>query len=390
MRQNTSLHGRASIWTGSAEEFTSYRGEKMPGEKKEEVVIRQGQKTPWTAEEEKTLKQLYDAGIPIVDIAKKMGRSPASLNRKVQALFLHRAFKRNCLVCGAGFETRDPKKRFCCRSHFEKFYRTRQQQTEEFFSELDLEKERQEISRFLNGCRRVVCSGDWHIPFISCHAVDCLRQEKGDALIIGGDFLDLYCLSRFRKDKLISLKEEVGMANELLYQVKKNFSSVVLLQANHEKRALKIIQDRLRDVPELLAYFTDLFQQFEDEKVKTTVSWWIRLGKGIVCHPDWFLKIQGKTALESAEYFAGLGENFSFLVNFHTHRTSKLFTKRRLILEAPAMGWRQDYSTQGKYRNPDWHIGYTTLLLDNNGHPVVNKCDNVFLSWGWLDEVDKI
>lgn len=91
--------------------------------------------------------------------------------------------------------------------------------------------------------KRVFLINDVHIPYHSVEAVtaafDYAKKEKPDCVLLNGDILDFFGLSRFVKDpKKRSFAEELNMFKDFFNILDKTFPSAkkVLKIGNHEER----------------------------------------------------------------------------------------------------------------------------------------------------------
>lgn len=89
---------------------------------------------------------------------------------------------------------------------------------------------------------RLLILSDIHIPYHSLSALTCTfdyaKKEKPDAILLNGDTLDFFGLSRFVKDpKARSFAEELRAFKEFMDVLKKTFNAKVYFKlGNHEER----------------------------------------------------------------------------------------------------------------------------------------------------------
>lgn len=87
--------------------------------------------------------------------------------------------------------------------------------------------------------KRILILSDIHIPYHSIEALtaafDHAKKEKPDTIILNGDTLDFYGLSRFMKDpKKRDFAYELGVFKEFIEIVKKTFSARIIYKlGNH-------------------------------------------------------------------------------------------------------------------------------------------------------------
>lgn len=89
---------------------------------------------------------------------------------------------------------------------------------------------------------KLLILSDIHIPYHSIEALSCAfdyaKKEKPDAILLNGDTLDFFGLSRFSKDpKHRSFAEELRAFKEFMDVLKKTFNAKIYFKiGNHEER----------------------------------------------------------------------------------------------------------------------------------------------------------
>jgi len=108
---------------------------------------------------------------------------------------------------------------------------------------------------------KILIMSDWHIPFHNETVIKQIIAQHSDAdiLVIPGDFLDCYSVSRFMKKKDITLKEELSIAVAVIDWLATIFPKIIILEGNHTDRVRKYFESRItRDLMFLVEY--DLLQ----------------------------------------------------------------------------------------------------------------------------------
>lgn len=89
----------------------------------------------------------------------------------------------------------------------------------------------------------IVAAGDVHLPYHDQEAVEIMLERaievKAKTLLMAGDWMDMYQVSRFQKDpRLRNVKDEIAMFNELVAEIRKVLPNTKLIfkVGNHEKR----------------------------------------------------------------------------------------------------------------------------------------------------------
>ena len=108
--------------------------------------------------------------------------------------------------------------------------------------------------------KKLAVLSDVHIPYHSIDAItatfDKISNEKPDAILLNGDFIDFYGLSRFMKDpRKRSVAHELQSAREILDILATFGAKIYFKLGNHEERYEHFLMQK---APELLG-----IQQFE-------------------------------------------------------------------------------------------------------------------------------
>lgn len=98
---------------------------------------------------------------------------------------------------------------------------------------------------------KVVVGQDFHVPFHNIDAVDNWIQfcedEQPEFIIINGDFLDCYSVSKFpKKPNNPLLQEELDMGVEILENIRRRCpdSEIWYLDGNHEERLSRLVKEK--------------------------------------------------------------------------------------------------------------------------------------------------
>lgn len=118
------------------------------------------------------------------------------------------------------------------------------------------EPEKNDYSKFIIKEKRIGILSDIHFPYYDKEALNAaiayLRKWKPDCILLNGDVIDAYQLSRFERDiRCRSFKYELDMFRNFVIQLRDLFKNtrIVFRQGNHEMRYESHILNR---IPELL------------------------------------------------------------------------------------------------------------------------------------------
>lgn len=209
---------------------------------------------------------------------------------------------------------------------------------------------------------------DIHIPFHSKQAVNtALKYLDGvDTLILNGDIIDFYGLSRFVKNPVKSfVKDELELTREFLSEIRKTFKGeVIFKEGNHEDRLAKFICNNAPALWGVENITLKSLLNFEEFNIKQIDS--IQL-----------IKIGSLYALHGHEIFAGAGtvniartyylktkENILF---GHRHQTQDYFDKslNETVKGSWAVGCLCDLNPRYMPIN-NWNHGFARISKINN------------------------
>jgi hypothetical protein len=114
--------------------------------------------------------------------------------------------------------------------------------------------EREYLPFEIKGHKRVAIFSDIHVPF---HSIDCItsaidfcKKEKPDALLLNGDTIDFFRLSRFIKDpRKRSFKQELDTFKALIDVFKKELDCKIIFKlGNHEERYEHFLFEKAKEL----------------------------------------------------------------------------------------------------------------------------------------------
>lgn len=89
----------------------------------------------------------------------------------------------------------------------------------------------------------ILAAGDVHLPYHDQEAVEIMLERameiKAKTLLIAGDWMDMYQVSRFQKDpRMRNVKQEISMFNDLIDEIRRVLpkTKIIFKVGNHEKR----------------------------------------------------------------------------------------------------------------------------------------------------------
>lgn len=216
----------------------------------------------------------------------------------------------------------------------------------------------------------LVCS-DVHIPFQDDKAITAFLSEIDDEqpniIILNGDILDFFMLSRFTKGEGRNPAEEIHLCRKFLQEVRNAAGKdckIFYVLGNHETRLERYV---LTKAPELSSLVEDVFTilKVEDFDIRGCSS--LILNHNIVFkHGTYLGSKSGLSAIKEME------SSYSSGVSGHCHRLCKYIARKsgRKFFWVES-GCLCDLNPEYVI-NPNWQQGFVKLTLEG-GVPVSVK-----------------
>lgn len=172
----------------------------------------------------------------------------------------------------------------------------------------------------------VIVGSDIHIPFQDDRAVRAFvkhcKEKQPEVVVLNGDVLDMFMLSKFTKGEGRNPLEEITMCQGLFESLRKAVpnSDIYYVIGNHENRLEKYV---LSKAPELASLIEDVFSiiKVEDFKIRGCAS--VTFNGNFVCkHGTLLGNKSGLSAIKEMEnaYMSG--------ATGHTHRLCKYIARK--------------------------------------------------------------
>lgn len=205
----------------------------------------------------------------------------------------------------------------------------------------------------------VVVASDFHVPFHDPKAINAfvryLKELTPGVVVLNGDLLDMYMLSRFTKGEGRNPYEEIEILRTILKDIREAvpFSDIYYTIGNHETRLEKCI---LSKAPELASLIEDVFNilKLSDFNIKGCAS--LTLNNSVVFkHGTLLGSKSGLSAIKEMEnaYMSGC--------TGHTHRLAKVIARKAgrkfFWIETGCL-----CSLEPEYMiEPNWQQGFASL-----------------------------
>ena len=237
---------------------------------------------------------------------------------------------------------------------------------------------------------KILYLADLHIPFARYQQVlEVINNNlDSDIVVINGDMLDLFAVSKFAKDKEIALRRELEEGREFLEYLSKRFKDIIITEGNHERRLKSYIKSIIPidmqflfpdDVLEIVQTGSSLNKE-PLKNVHVVGSWWIKIFETIIAHPDNYTNANLKTAQNTSEFFSIIkGIPHKACIIGHTHRAGKIVSGDVLIMETGCLCFEMDYHSGSKFTRTKWTNAYAIIMINEDGTPDFNKTDVEFL-----------
>lgn len=209
----------------------------------------------------------------------------------------------------------------------------------------------------------VAVASDFHVPYHDMKAVHAFISYCADTqpnmIVINGDLVDMYMLSRFAKGEGRNPMSEVESARAILETIRLNCpqSDIYYVIGNHEQRLEKTI---LTKAPELASLIEDIFSIFKLDEIGVKGAGTVTINDNFVFkHGTLLGNKSGLSAIKEMEnaYLSG--------ATGHTHRLAKYIARkagRKFVwLETGCL-----CSMEPEYMlNPNWQQGFAMVQFEN-------------------------
>ena len=252
--------------------------------------------------------------------------------------------------------------------------------------------------------QRFVIAGDFHAPFHDAEAVaEMIARESNfaDTLIISGDLMDFYGISRFLKYEHIPIEQEIAGADALLTQLASAFPDVLIVEGNHDKprfekqlrsmlapemmHCIELLTGGNLSIVHLLAKRHSNVRFAPQQAGHYSLGWLTQVGDLIVSHAEKFSSVPGSALRKIEEGMSDFERVYGLkpwrvLVQAHTHAYSMIpWHADKLLCEGGAMCLTHGYQLTARMGGRPQRIGYTTLTQ------VEGKTDLNSVKFHWLN-----
>lgn len=224
-------------------------------------------------------------------------------------------------------------------------------------------------------CNNILILSDIHIPY---HDITALKlaitySKNIDTIILNGDTIDMYFLSKFEHDpNMRDIPTEFKLTRQFLENLRKFFPSqkIYFKIGNHENRYERYLMNKapeLFGIPEYKLAHLLHFHEYGVELIESQRL--IKAGKLFIGHGDEF-RLGGASINVSRNIFLRSFENT--LVG-HFHKTQNSITK---TLSKNIGTWSVGCLCglkQAYMRNNQWTHGFAIVETDNDNFTVQNK-----------------
>ncbi len=206
---------------------------------------------------------------------------------------------------------------------------------------------------------KVLIGSDFHIPFQDKDAVDCFIEKaielQPEAIVINGDLLDFYRLSRFSKGEGRNPMEEIIEAKTILETLRYHCkdSKIYYPIGNHESRLEKYIYEK---APEIISIVDNFYELLKCKDMGIQGCHKVIFNNEFICkHGNLLGSKSGLSAIKEIE------RSFTSGATGHTHRLAKFITrkaeKKFVWLETGCLcSMKPEYMLE-----PDWQQGFALV-----------------------------
>lgn len=249
---------------------------------------------------------------------------------------------------------------------------------------------------------KVVSISDMHIPFQHDAVLNKLIASHSDAdiLVINGDFLELYSVSSWPKNKSVMLRKEYEQGLEVLRKLSEIFPKIYMTKGNHEDRLQRYFTSNVDPSisfmtdPDILQRLSKGYDFNEDgDLVKThdmknvfyrkgPLSWYVQIGRCVFVHPSGGSGVPMRTAIKATDYLLSRSLEFDAVVCAHTHQIGQIVYNNKLIIEQGCSCVPLEYESTSKMSYRPQSFGYAVVMMNKHGYVDFDNSRAVFCGTG--------
>lgn len=252
------------------------------------------------------------------------------------------------------------------------------------YNSAQADEKREQIQRYIHGKYiglpvKVLDLSDIHIPFADYKSIANILNTHRDAdiVVIDGDLLDLYAVSKYAKDKEVALRREMEEGRSLLEFISARFNDVIVVEGNHERRLKHFVKNMIPtdmqflfpdDILQMVAS-GDVLKKSPIHNVHIVGSWWIKLFDAIFAHPDNYSNANLKTVQNTSEHFLlKKGIHHRMCIVGHTHQAGWMVAGGVKLMETGCLCQEMDYHNGASFTRHRWTKAHAVAYFDKNGN----------------------
>ena len=235
--------------------------------------------------------------------------------------------------------------------------------------------------RITEDFKRVGVLSDIHVPYHSMSAIICaikhLREIGIDCLILNGDIMDFYAISRHEKEKdLRDFPREIEMGRNFLQKIRDLFPLIPIYykMGNHENRWQRYLNEQAEEFAQLHEMQFEQFFRLDKLSMTYVPDWQgIELGDLLILHGHELLA-GGMNPSQST-----FNKTFCNTLIGHVHRTTSTTKKN---------GFKEFFHTYSTGCLTQLSPKYYPFAQHNNGYAIVEiedgktKVQNIMIKDG--------
>jgi len=234
--------------------------------------------------------------------------------------------------------------------------------------------------------QRIAIISDLHEPFCDRDALASFiaaEADKTDLLIVNGDLMDFYGVSRFLKYETVPIEQEIAATDATLSRLAAEFPDVLVVDGNHdaprfEKNLRALLSPEMMHVVEFLAggnlsVVKALAKRHKNVRFaplkvgRFSLGWMAQIGDLVVTHAEKYSRVPSAALRSIDEWMTDqhhtLGlDDWRVLVQAHTHQGGVFPWKAdRLLVECGCLCETHGYQLTAKIGGRPQRRGYVTL-----------------------------
>lgn len=230
---------------------------------------------------------------------------------------------------------------------------------------------------------RILVIPDLHAPFHEESMLDVALGTPADVVVVMGDVLDMYAVSRFTQYEKVTADDEWTSGQKIMQRIADKYPEVHVITGNHDKRLerqvrshvpLEWVEFILKANGGSLNPLKAICREFPNVRVvenvidsRLSADWFVKIGDCIFSHAEKYSRVPGSALRGVEEWFSDFEHvtgvtGYKVVVQAHTHSMC-MFPWRadKWLVECGCLCKQHGYQYQSRISGRPQRRGFVTM-----------------------------